>query len=108
MIRISPSTTQSAPAVGSIEVADDEWRLDPTRYRQFITETTGYTVTADPCPSECYRIGNRLEAFVEERKRAGEWSLALVDGYPEVESLDEIIGLARFFRECHACCLGEC
>lgn len=108
MIRISPSTTHSAPAVGNIEVTDDEWRLDPTRYRAFIAETTGYSVADDPHPSECYRIGNRLEAFVEERKRAGEWSPELVDSYPDVESLDEMLGLARFFRECHTCRLEEC
>jgi hypothetical protein len=67
---------------------------------------TGIDVEGDLSAPDCYRIGNRLEAFIAERRREGEWTEALVDEYPDVGSVAEIVGLARFVRECHDCRLG--
>jgi len=82
----------------------EEWMLDPDHYDEFLRAATGVEPSDDdPCPSGCYRVGNRLEAFIEERKRRGEWGQEVVDEYPVVESTEEIIWVARFFRECHRC-----
>lgn len=106
MIRISPDTSRTGPSVEGLVLSASEWRLDPGRYRAFVETVTGISVPDDPTASECYRVGNRLEAFVEERHRHGEWTPGLVEEYPDVDSLDEILGLARFFRQCHDCRLA--
>lgn len=80
-----------------------EWHLDPDQYREFIETVTGIAPPDEPTASDCYRIGNRIEAFVEEHHRLDEWTPDLVEEYPDVDSLAEILGLARFFRRCHDC-----
>lgn len=70
-------------------------------YAAFIEAVTGMTPSSDLSAEDCYRIGNRIEAFVEERHRAGEWDETVVDGYPVVESRAEVLALARFLRRCH-------
>lgn len=107
MIRIPPDTTRTGPSTDGLDLSADEWRLDPDHYRAFIEVTTGIVVSNEPVASDCYRIGNRLEALIEERRRRDEWTPALVEEYPDVDSLDEIVGLARFFRRCHDCMLEE-
>lgn len=104
-IGISPEPSRSPPDLDGFDAADDEWRLDPERYRRFVESATGLSPGADLSASDCYRIGNRLEGFIEERTRAGEWTDSLTEEYPDVESLEEVVGLARFFRRCHDCCL---
>jgi hypothetical protein len=77
------------------------WRLDLERYRGFLAAVTGIRPTADASAADCYRVGNRLEAFVAEKRRTGDWDDSLADDYPEIDSLDQIYALARFFRRCH-------
>jgi len=107
MIRVLPDTPWSGPSTRGLELSPDEWRLDPGRYREFVEAAIGIRLTDEPTASDCYRIGNRLEALVEERRRRGEWTPDLVEAFPDVESLAEIVGLARFFRRCHECRLEE-
>lgn len=107
MIRIPPASAWTGPSTAGLDLSASEWHLDPDRYREFIETATGIAVSDDPTASDCYRIGNRLEALIEERRRRGEWTPALVESYPDVESLSEIVGLARFFRRCHDCRLEE-
>ena len=107
MIRITPDTAWRGPSVDGLDLSADEWRIDPDRYWEFVEAATGIRLSDEPTASDCYRIGNRLEALVEERRRRGEWTPALVEGYPDVESLAEVVGLARFFRQCHECRLEE-
>ncbi|MFC7227649.1 hypothetical protein N0B31_09565 [Salinirubellus salinus] len=71
------------------------------RYAAFVEAVTGFTPSDDLTADDCYRIGNRIEAFVEERHRAGEWDETVVEGYPVVESRSEVLALARLFRRCH-------
>lgn len=105
MIRVQPDTTRNDPMIPGLEVTDDEWILQLDEYRQFISETTGIKVDESPSAEDCYRIGNRLEAFIDKRRRAGEWTEDLVKEYPDVDNLEEITWLARFFRTCHQCTL---
>jgi hypothetical protein len=77
------------------------WRLDLDRYGEFVETVTGIAPHAELSASDCYRVGNRIEAFVHERRRAGTWTPDLVANYPGVDSLDQITLLARFFRRRH-------
>lgn len=105
MIRIYPDDARPIPSFSGLSAADDGWELDPSQYRDFTAAVTGITLTDDLRHRDCYRAGNRLEAFVAERRREGEWTPDLVERYPDVGSLDEIVALARFLRTCHDCCL---
>jgi hypothetical protein len=107
MIRISPDTSRTGPTAEGLDRSASEWRLDPGQYHEFIETVTGIAPPDDPTASDCYRIGNRIEAFVEEHHRLDEWTPALVEEYPDVGSLAEILGIARFFRRCHACRVDE-
>lgn len=102
-IQITADPAWSDPAIEGLEVSDAEWRLDVDRYREFIAAATGIDPSDGIDSSDCYRIGNRLQALVEKRKRHDEWGPALVDEYPDVESLDEFLWVARFFETCHDC-----
>lgn len=81
------------------ELSDDEWRLDTDAYRNFIESVTGMGVSDGLSASQCYRIRNRLEAFMVDRRRRGEWTENLTREFPDIESLDEVVELAKFFRE---------
>ena len=107
MITTSPDSNYLPPSIPGLELTDDEWRLNPEEYEQFITATTGVSPTADLDASDCYRIGNRLEGFLETRKRNEEWTDTVGDTHPDIESVDEVLALARFFRQCHDCCLDS-
>ncbi len=87
------------------EVTESVWRLDIDSYRDFIESVTGISPDRNLSASDCYRIGNRLEAFIDETRRAGRWTEDLVEGYSEVDSLRQIYWLARFFRQRHEQCL---
>jgi hypothetical protein len=95
---ISSDTVESLEAVERSEL---DVRLAVDRYAAFIEAVTGITPDEDPSADDCYRIGNRIEAFVEERHRAGEWDETVVDAYPVVESRSEMLALARLFRRWH-------
>jgi hypothetical protein len=105
MIHITPETPLSTPAVGGLTTTESGWKLDVSRYESFIETTTGMSVDGDLRAADCYRIGNRLEALITDHRHGGEWTEAVTERYPDVESREEIVGLARFFRECHDCCL---
>ena len=79
--------------------------MNPDDYREFIESITGISPSERLSPSECYRIGNRLEAFIDQCRRDGAWTDELIEGYPDVDSLEQIYPLARFFRQCHEQCL---
>ena len=100
---IAPDTVRTDPDVDGLTISDGEWELDVGRYRAFITRTTGIEPTDDLSASDCYRIGNHLQALVEERKRNDEWDRRVVEQYPDIQSLEEVLWIARFFRACHDC-----
>lgn len=102
-IRISPDTPRAGPSADGLDLSTSGWHLDASRYREFVETVTGIRLSDEPTASDCYRIGNRIEAFVEERHRLDEWTSDLVEEYPDVDSLGEILGLARFFRRWHDC-----
>lgn len=107
MMRISPERPRSLPSVEGIVVSESAWELDVDRYASFIEAATGIAVSENLSGADCYRIGNRLEALISEHQQDGEWTEAITERYPDVESRKEIVGLARFFRECHECCLDD-
>lgn len=102
-IHVTADAVRSDPTVEGLEIAGTEWRLDVDRYGDFVVAATDIAPSEGLSASDCYRIGNRLQALVEERKRQGEWDRALVDGYPDVDSLDEFLWVIRFFLTCHEC-----
>lgn len=102
-IRVTADAVWSDPAIDGLEISGMEWRLDIGRYRDFIAAATGISPSEGISTSDCYRIGNRLQALVAERKRHDEWDRAFVDAYPDVDSLDEFLWVARFFLTCHDC-----
>jgi hypothetical protein len=102
-IRIAPGAVWTNPDIEGLEVSDGEWRLDVARYQDFLRVTTGISPVDGLSTSDCYRIGNRLQALIEERKRQDEWDSALVESYPDVESLEALLWVARFFRACQDC-----
>lgn len=102
-ICIVPDAVWRTPEIDGLDVSDDEWQLDVSQYWDFIQAATGISPDGGLSPSDCYRIGNRIQALVEERKRHDEWEPALVESYPDVSSLDEFLWVARFFRACHDC-----
>lgn len=103
IIHVVPAAVWSDPAIEGLEISDSEWRLDIGRYQEFIEAATGLSPSDGLSASDCYRIGNRLQALVEEHKRQNDWDSTLVESYPDVESLEEFVWLARFFRACHDC-----
>lgn len=107
MIRIDPATARPPPAISGLTVEGDRWEFDPDPYHAFIKEATGIDFPDDPTATDCYRIGNRLEALIEEAQRHDQWNSAFVDQYPTVSTLNEIVGLARFFRRCHESYLSD-
>jgi len=106
VIETTCSSTVPDEDLDGFEVTESVWRLDLDHYRGFIQSVTGTSPTQDLSASDCYRIGNRLEAFIDENQRAGEWTEELAEGYSEVDSLRQIYWLARFFRQCHEHRLG--
>lgn len=102
-ITVTPKSVWSDPDMEGLHVSEGEWRLEADRYRDFLVESTAISPEDGLSASDCYRIGNRLQALVEDRKRRGEWEPALAESYPDVESLEEMLCLARFFRACHDC-----
>ena len=100
---VTPHAVWSDPGIDGLDVSETEWRLNVDRYREFLVEATGISPADGLTSSDCYRIGNRLQALVEERKRQDEWGPALVDAYPVVDTLEEFLWVARFFRACHDC-----
>lgn len=102
-IRVTADPVWSDPAIKGLEISDTEWNLNVDRYQDFIREAAGIDPTNGISVSDCYRIGNRFQALVEEYKRDDEWGPALVEEYPDVESLEEFLWMARFFQNCHKC-----
>ena len=113
-IHVTPEVLRTDPELRGLDISASEWRLDTEEYRAFIQAVTGISPTDGLSTTDCYRIGNRLQALIEERKRRGEWDRSLVETYSDVESLEEFVWLARFFRACHDChdageiCLPDC
>lgn len=103
MLETDPDYVRTDPSLPGLSIVDDEWRIDLEYYRPFIEATTGLAVPDDLENTDCYRIGNRLEAFIAERRRDDEWDEEVVESSPVVESLEEIVWVARFFRTCDDC-----
>jgi hypothetical protein len=100
-IHVAPDAVWSDPAVEGLDASDGEWRLDVDRYRAFLDEAAGLSPADGLSASDCYRVGNRLQGLIEERKRHDAWDPALLEEFPDVDSLQQILWLARFFRACH-------
>jgi hypothetical protein len=107
MIQIERNDARTLPSFEGIHADDGEWRLDPSQYRTLTESVAGIPLTEDLSATDCYRIGNRLEAFIAERRRDGEWTASLVEEYPAIESRDELVALAQFLRACHERCLDS-
>jgi hypothetical protein len=100
-ISVVPDTVRTDPEIDGLDISDSEWRLDVDRYREFVAAATGISPADGLSASDCYRIANRIDALVEERKRHDEWRPALVEEYPDVDSLEAFLWVGRFFRACH-------
>jgi hypothetical protein len=107
MREIETTRSSSVPEedLDGFEVTESAWQLNLDHYRDFIESVTGISPNRNLSPSDCYRIGNRLEGFIDENQQTGKWTEDLVESYSEVDSLRQIYWLARFFRQCHEQCL---
>lgn len=105
MIRIGSAEMRPDASFSGLYTDDGEWRLDPSEYRTLTESIAGIPLTDDLSASDCYRVGNRLESFIAQRRRNGEWTESLVEEYPDIGSLAELVALARFLRTCHERCL---
>lgn len=106
MVSITPPTSTEPPDLKGFDVSDSAWQLDLTTYQSFIREITGESPTGTLSGSDCYRIGNLIEGFIEEQIRIDEWHDRYIREYPDVNSREEVLWLARYFRKCHECCIG--
>ncbi len=104
MIELSAEALGRVPSVDGVERESGTVRFDPAAHRAFVEAATGIDPAGDLSPAECYLIGNRLEALVDERTRTGEWETgtAPAPDHPGIESLTDVVGLARLFRAYHA------
>lgn len=100
-ISVQPDTVWTDPEIHGLTVADEEWQLDVDLYCDFILNVAGIAPRNGLTSTDCYRIGNRLQARIEEYKRNGEWEPTLVETHRDIESLEEFLWLARVFRACH-------
>lgn len=82
-------------------VKDGNWQPDTDYYAPFIQEVTGVSVSDDLSNHDCYRIGNRIQGFIEKMKRDGDWNCEEIASYPVVESTEEVFCISEFFRDCH-------
>lgn len=96
--------TWGDPPVDGLATVDGKWRLDLSRYEEYVADTTTIRPTPDLDPEYCYRIGNQLESLLDEQRRTGEWPRGDPDGYPAIESRETVVWLAHFFRRCHEDC----
>lgn len=87
----------------AIRIKDGRWQVDVERYAPFIREVTGISVSGGLSGNDCYRIGNRMQGFIEDMKGDDEWNSEAISSYPVVSSTEEVFWLSEFFRECHAC-----
>lgn len=102
-IRVTADLAWSDPSIEGLDASGEEWYLNVARYRDFIREAAGIEPMNGISVSDCYRIGNRLQALIERHKRERDWEPALVEDYSDVESLEEFLWVARFFETCHEC-----
>lgn len=94
---------QSNPNIEGLSISGSEWKLDVDLYETFIMEATGISPGRNLSGSDCYRIGNRLQALIEKRKRCDEWDQTVVEAYPDIGTLEQFSWIARFFRACYEC-----
>jgi len=87
----------------TIRIKDGNWQVDIELYAPFIREVTGISVSGGLSGNDCYRIGNRMQGFIEEMKGDDDWNSEAISSYPVVSSTEEVFWLSEFFRECHSC-----
>lgn len=87
----------------AIRIKDGSWQVDGEYYAPFIQKVTGISVLDGLSGNDCYRIGNRMQGFIEEMKGDGDWNSEAISSYPVVSSTEEVFWLSEFFRDCHSC-----
>lgn len=102
-IRVPADLAWADPSIEGLDASGEDWYLNVARYQEFIREAAGIDPMNGISVSDCYRIGNRLQALIEQHKREQEWKPELIKDYPDVESLEEFLWIARFFETCHEC-----
>lgn len=99
MLSFSSDLNQSFDTLDGITHTENAVQFDLTAYSRFIEIVAGIDVTDNLSKKEYYRIRNRVEAFVHDAKRYHIWKPALLDAYPDVDSLAEITALTRALRQ---------
>jgi len=70
----------------TIRIKDGNWQVDIEHYAPFIREVTGISVSGGLSGNDCYRIGNRMQGFIEEMKGDDDWNSEAIGSYPVVGS----------------------
>lgn len=103
VLRIDAREARTGDPPAGMTVTDDEWALDVDEHRAFLEAVTGTRLPPDPDAADCYRVGNRLEGFIEEH--AGDpWPPTPEAAAATVDDWSDVHWLADFFRACHDHC----
>ena len=79
--------------------ASGSWTFETREYRGDIDSIVPVEVPLNPSPEEAYRMAVFLEGFIQEEKRTGDWTDAVLAEFGSFESTAEVEAVARALRE---------
>lgn len=75
------------------------WTFEIREYRSDLNAIVPVDVPSKPDPREAYRTAVFLEGFIQERRRATNWSDDTLEEFDSFESTVEIEAVAKALRE---------
>lgn len=98
------SRSQTTPFVPTHRYAEfrdasGSWTFEIEEYQTDISSITPVDVSSAPDCQEAYRAAVFLEGFIEEQKRAGDWSHDSLDRFESFESPIEVEAVAKALEE---------
>lgn len=79
--------------------ASGSWTFEIEEYRSDISSITPVDISSTPDRQEAYRAAVFIEGFIEEQKRAGNWSDDALDRFESFESTIEVEAVAKALGE---------
>jgi len=79
--------------------ASGSWTFDIREYRSDLNSIVPTDLAPDPGPQEAYRAAVFLEGFIQERRRAGDWSDSALDRFDAFDSTLEAEAVAKALRQ---------
>jgi len=78
--------------------ASGSWTVDIHTHQSDINSIAPVDIALDPGPKEAYRTAVFLEGFIQEQKRAANWSDSALDQFDSFESTVEFEAVAKALR----------